>query len=84
VTQTKRPPATRGGSVGSTWKGFDETDKVSGDGSAELLDDHSIEIEFAYQRRRSRPQSQTRDFSDTPLGAFYDRFRARNRNWPDL
>jgi transposase InsO family protein len=32
-------------------------DEVSGDGSAELLDDGSIEIEFAY--RRSRPQSQT-------------------------
>ncbi len=42
-------------------------DEVSGDGSAELLDDRSIEIEFAYQRRRSRPQSQTRDFSDTPF-----------------
>lgn len=27
---------------------FDEVDEVSGDGSAELLDDDSIEIEFAY------------------------------------
>ena len=47
-----------------------------GEVSLPELVDHSIEIEFAYQRRRSRPQSQTRDFTDTPLGAFYDRFRA--------
>lgn len=31
-----------------TWGGFDEMDEVSGSGSAELLDDGSIEIEFAY------------------------------------
>jgi hypothetical protein len=31
-----------------TWAGFDEMDEVSGSGSAELLDDGSIEIEFAY------------------------------------
>ena len=35
-------------SVGFTWEGFDEMHEVSGDGSAELLDDGSIEIEFAY------------------------------------
>jgi hypothetical protein len=35
-------------SVGFTWGGFDEMGQVSGDGSAELLDDGSIEIEFAY------------------------------------
>ena len=34
-------------SVGFTWEGFDEMDEVSGDGSAEFLDDGSIEIEFA-------------------------------------
>jgi hypothetical protein len=28
--------------------GFDEMDEVSGDGSAELLDDGTIEVEFAY------------------------------------
>ncbi|MGD0564293.1 MAG: hypothetical protein ABSA66_14535 [Roseiarcus sp.] len=38
-------------SVGFTWAGFDETDEVSGDGSAELLDDGSIEIEFACHSR---------------------------------
>ena len=31
-----------------TWTGFDEMDEVTGNGSAELLDDGSIEIEFAY------------------------------------
>ncbi len=31
-----------------TWAGFDEMDEVSGSGSAELIDDGSIEIEFAY------------------------------------
>ena len=35
-------------SVGFAWEGFDEMDEVSGDGSAEPLDDGSIEIEFAY------------------------------------
>lgn len=31
-----------------TWSGFDEMDEVSGSGSAELLEDGSLEIEFAY------------------------------------
>ena len=31
-----------------TWVGFGEMDDASGSGSAELLDDGSIEIEFAY------------------------------------
>jgi len=31
-----------------TWQGFDEMDEVTGSGSAEMLDDGSIEIEFAY------------------------------------
>ena len=33
-----------------TWFGFDEMDEVMGTGSAELLDDGSLEIEFAYHR----------------------------------
>ena len=32
-----------------TWAGFDEMDEVAGSGSAELQDDGSLEIEFAYQ-----------------------------------
>jgi hypothetical protein len=31
-----------------TWAGFDEMDEVSGSGSAELLDDGSLEIQVAY------------------------------------
>jgi hypothetical protein len=31
-----------------TWAGFDEMDDVSGSGSAELQDDGSLEIAFAY------------------------------------
>jgi hypothetical protein len=31
-----------------TWAGFDEMDEVTGSGSAELLDDGRLEIEFAY------------------------------------
>jgi hypothetical protein len=31
-----------------TWEGFDEMDEVRGSGSAEMLDDGSIEIEFDY------------------------------------
>ena len=33
-------------SIGFTWLGFDEMDEVSGEGSAELLDDGAIEIAF--------------------------------------
>jgi hypothetical protein len=36
-------------SIDFTWIGFDEGDDVSGEGSAELLDDGAIEIEFAYR-----------------------------------
>ncbi len=35
-------------SIDFTWIGFDEGDEVSGEGSAELFDDGSIQIEFAY------------------------------------
>ena len=31
-----------------TWGGFDEMDEVNGSGTAELLDDGTIKIEFAY------------------------------------
>ena len=35
-------------SIGFTWRGCDEMDEVFGDGYAQLLDDGSLEIEFAY------------------------------------
>lgn len=31
-----------------TWAGFDEMEEVNGTGSAELLEDGTLEIEFAY------------------------------------
>jgi hypothetical protein len=55
-------------SVSFTWEGFDEMDQVSGDGSAELLNDGSIQIEIRLsQCRRSRPQSQTGHFFNSLL-----------------
>ena len=35
-------------SIGFAWTGFDEGDEISGEGTAELLDDGFIEIEFEY------------------------------------
>jgi hypothetical protein len=32
-----------------TWAGFDEMDEVNGSGSAELQDDGTVQIEFAYR-----------------------------------
>jgi hypothetical protein len=36
-------------SIAFTWIGFDEGDELSGEGTAELLEDGSIEIEFEYE-----------------------------------
>ncbi|WP_366658548.1 hypothetical protein [Fodinicurvata sp. EGI_FJ10296] len=33
-----------------TWRGFDEMDEVAGTGSAELLDDGALEIEFIFDQ----------------------------------
>ena len=35
-------------SIGLRWLGSDEGDQVEGEGSAELLDDKTIDIEFSY------------------------------------
>ena len=43
-----RPRIQPGRLVFFTWAGFDERDEVTGSGSAELLDDGTLEIEFAY------------------------------------
>jgi hypothetical protein len=48
-----------------TWAGFDEMDEVSGDGSAELLDDGSIEITFAYHNGDEAILKAKRDTSST-------------------
>jgi hypothetical protein len=44
---------------------LDEMDEVSGDGSAELLDDGSIEIEFAYHNGDEAVLKAKRDTSST-------------------
>jgi hypothetical protein len=48
-----------------TWAGFDEMDEVSGDGSAELLDDGSIEITFTYHKGDEAMLKAKRDTSST-------------------
>jgi hypothetical protein len=52
-------------SIGFTWEGFEEMDEVSGDGSAELLDDDTIEIEFAYRNGDEAVLKAKRDTSST-------------------
>jgi hypothetical protein len=52
-------------SIGFTWQGFDEMDEVSGDGSAELNDDGSIEIDFAYRNGDEAVLKAKRDSSST-------------------
>ena len=48
-----------------TWAGFDEMDEVTGDGSAELLDDGSIEITFACHNGDEAILKAKRDTSST-------------------
>ncbi len=52
-------------SVGFTWEDCDEMDEVRGEGSAELLDDGSIEIEFAYHDGDEAVLKAKRDTSST-------------------
>src|SRR5262245_7010551 len=51
--------------VSFTWAGCDEMDEVSGDGHAELLDDGSIEITFAYHNGDEAILKAKRDTSST-------------------
>jgi hypothetical protein len=48
-----------------TWRGCDEMDEVTGDGHAELLDDGSIEITFAYHNGDEASLKATRHTSST-------------------
>ena len=52
-------------SVGFPWDGSEEGDEVLGDGSADLLDDGSIEIEFAYRNGDEAVLKAKRDTSST-------------------
>ena len=48
-----------------TWFGFDEMDEVTGTGSAEPLDDGSLEIEFAYHHGDEAVLKAIRESSST-------------------
>ena len=48
-----------------TWAGFDEMDEASGSGSAELLDDGTLEIEIAYHLGDEAVLRAKRDTSST-------------------
>lgn len=52
-------------SIDFTWQGFEEMDEVSGDGSAELLEDGSIKIEFVYHNGDEAILKATRHTSST-------------------
>jgi hypothetical protein len=48
-----------------TWVGFEEMDEVFGDGHAELLDDSTIEITFAYRNGDEAVLKAKRETSST-------------------
>jgi hypothetical protein len=52
-------------SIGFRWTGCEEGDQVEGDGTAELLDDGTIEIEFAYHNGDDAVLKAKRDTSST-------------------
>jgi hypothetical protein len=52
-------------SIGFRWAGCEEGDEVEGEGTAELLDDGSIEIEFAYRNGDEAVLKAKRETSST-------------------
>ncbi len=52
-------------SIGFRWAGCDEGDEVQDEGTAELLDDGTIEIEFAYHNGDEAVLKAKRDPSST-------------------
>jgi hypothetical protein len=52
-------------SIGFRWTGCEEGDEVEGDGTAELLADGSIEIEFAYRNGDEAVLKAKRETSST-------------------
>ena len=53
-------------SIGFRWNGCEEGDQVEGEGTAELLDDGTIEIEFAYHNGDEAVLKAKRENSSTP------------------
>jgi len=71
-------------SIGFHWAGCEEGDEVEGEGTAELLDDGTIEIEFAYRNGDEAVLNAKRDpFFNSLLGVRHIRTRlvegGRNR-----
>jgi hypothetical protein len=52
-------------SIGFHWDGCEEGDEVEGEGTAELLDDGALEIEFAYRNGDEAVLKAKRDPSST-------------------
>ena len=52
-------------SIGFRWYGSDEGDQVEGEGTAELLDDGTIEIEFSYDNGDDAVLKAKRETSST-------------------
>jgi hypothetical protein len=52
-------------SIGFRWAGCEEGDEVDGEGTAELLDDRSIEIEFTYRNGDEAVLKAKRETSST-------------------
>lgn len=55
--------------VSFTWAGFDEMDEITGDGSAQLLDDGSIEITFPITMATRPPSMQNESLLQQPANA---------------
>ena len=51
--------------IGFHWAGCEEGDEVEGEGTAELLDDGALEIEFAYRNGDEAVLKAKRDTSST-------------------
>ena len=52
-------------SMGFHWAGYEEGDEVDGEGTAELLDDGTLEIEFEYRNGDEAVLKAKRDTSST-------------------
>jgi hypothetical protein len=59
-------------SIGFHWAGCEEGDQVEGEGTAELLDDGTLEIEFAYRNGDEAVLKAKRDTSSTVLIPGFD------------
>ena len=56
-------------SIGFHWAGCEEGDEVEGEGTAELLDDGTIEIEFATETATKRSSKQNETLLQQPARA---------------